>query len=77
MGSASCRETQRLAERKRADIAARMKDLQAMRRTLNRLIKRLRAGAAGRVSDYRQLEQGKPTYHIRVRSGLEVNEPLT
>lgn len=45
LGSASCRETQRLAERRRADIAARMKDLAAMRRALDRL---LRACAAGR-----------------------------
>ncbi len=45
LGRGSCRETQRLAERKRADIAARMKDLAAMRRVLNRL---LRACAAGR-----------------------------
>ena len=46
LGGGSCRETQRLAERKRADIAARVKDLQAMRRTLNRLIKSCRAGGA-------------------------------
>ena len=46
LGSASCRETQRLAEHKRADIEARMKDLRAMRRTLNRLIKSCRAGGA-------------------------------
>ncbi len=45
LGGGSCRETQRLAERKRADIAARMKDLAAMRRTLNRLIKRCGTGA--------------------------------
>ena len=45
LGNASCRETQRLAERRRADIAARMKDLAAMRRALDRL---LRACAAGR-----------------------------
>lgn len=46
LGSASCRETQQLAEHKRADIEARMKDLRAMRRTLNRLIKSCRAGGA-------------------------------
>ena len=44
LGSASCRETQQLAEHKRANIEARMKDLRAMRRTLNRLIKSCRAG---------------------------------
>lgn len=44
LGSASCRETQRLAERKRADIEARMKDLAAMRRTLNRLLRACRVG---------------------------------
>jgi MerR family mercuric resistance operon transcriptional regulator len=46
LGGGSCRETQRLAERKRADIEARMKDLRAMRRTLGRLIKSCRAGDA-------------------------------
>ncbi len=46
LGSASCRETQRLAEHKRADIEARMKDLAAMRRTLDRLIKSCRADSA-------------------------------
>ncbi len=45
LGGGSCRETQRLAERKRADVAARMQDLAAMRRTLDRLIKRCGAGA--------------------------------
>jgi len=45
LGSASCRETQRLAEHKRADIEARMKDLRAMRRTLNRLLRACKAGS--------------------------------
>ena len=46
LGSASCRETQRLAEHKRADLDSRLRDLKAMRRTLNRLIKSCRAGGA-------------------------------
>ena len=46
LGSASCRETQRLAEHKRADLDLRLRDLKAMRRTLNRLIKSCRVGGA-------------------------------
>lgn len=48
LGSASCRETQRLAEHKRADLDLRLRDLKAMRRALDRL---LRACAAGRSPD--------------------------
>lgn len=46
LGSASCRETQRLAEHKRADLDLRLRDLKAMRQTLNRLIKSCRADGA-------------------------------
>ncbi len=45
LDGAACGTARGLAERKRADIAARMKDLAAMRRTLDRL---LRACTAGR-----------------------------
>jgi len=46
LGNVSCRETQRLAEHKRADLDLRLRDLKAMRRTLNRLIKSCRADGA-------------------------------
>jgi MerR family mercuric resistance operon transcriptional regulator len=44
LGAGSCRETRRLAEAKRADIEARLRDLRAMRRTLDALIRKCRAG---------------------------------
>ncbi len=47
LDGAACGTARGLAERKRADIDARLHDLRAMRRTLNRL---LRACAAGRSS---------------------------
>lgn len=45
LDGAACGEARGLAERKRADIEARLKDLTAIRRTLDRL---LRACASGR-----------------------------
>ncbi|TAM44563.1 MAG: MerR family transcriptional regulator [Gammaproteobacteria bacterium] len=45
LDGAACGEARGLAERKRADIEARLKDLTAMRKTLDRL---LRACASGR-----------------------------
>ena len=38
LGDGECRQARALAERKRADIAARINDLRAMQRTLERLI---------------------------------------
>lgn len=38
LGDGECRQARVLAERKHADIAARIKDLRAMQRTLKRLI---------------------------------------
>ena len=42
LGDGECRQTRALAEGKRADIAARIKDLRAMQRTLQRLIRACR-----------------------------------
>lgn len=39
LGDGECRRARTLAERKRADIAARINDLRAMQRTLERLIR--------------------------------------
>jgi len=39
LGDGACRHTRALAERKSSDIAARIKDLRAMQRTLERLIR--------------------------------------
>jgi len=44
LGEQSCSATRRVAERRLADIEARLHDLQAMRRTLARLIQACRAG---------------------------------
>ncbi len=44
LDGAACGEARGLAERKRADIEARLKDLTAMRRALNRLIRTCRTG---------------------------------
>jgi MerR family mercuric resistance operon transcriptional regulator len=41
-----CRETRQLAESRRADIDARLRDLKAMRATLDRLIRTCRVGGA-------------------------------
>lgn len=43
LGEGSCAATRTLAERKRADIGARIQDLQAMRATLEKLIRSCRA----------------------------------
>jgi len=44
LDSAACGEARGLAERKRADIDARLRDLRAMRRTLDRLIRTCASG---------------------------------
>jgi MerR family mercuric resistance operon transcriptional regulator len=44
LGEGSCAETRTLAERKRADIDVRLRDLKAMRATLEKLIRSCRAG---------------------------------
>jgi MerR family mercuric resistance operon transcriptional regulator len=47
LGSDACAPTRILAERKRADVDARLRDLKAMRRTLTQLIRRCEAGQPG------------------------------
>jgi MerR family mercuric resistance operon transcriptional regulator len=47
LGSDACAPTRTLAERKRTDIDARLRDLKAMRRTLTQLIRRCDAGRTG------------------------------
>lgn len=47
LGSDACAPTRTLAERKRADIDARLRDLKAMRRTLTQLIRRCAEGQTG------------------------------
>jgi MerR family mercuric resistance operon transcriptional regulator len=47
LGSAACAPTRVLAERKRADIDTRLRDLKAMRRTLTQLIRRCEEGQTG------------------------------
>lgn len=44
LGTGDCRQTRALAEHKRDDIAARIKDLRNMQRTLDRLIRKCRDG---------------------------------
>lgn len=44
LDGAACGDARALAERKRADINIRIRDLQAMRRTLNRLLRACRVG---------------------------------
>lgn len=44
LGTGACSETRVLAEARLADIETRLRDLQAMRRTLTRLIQSCRAG---------------------------------
>ena len=44
LGTGACAETRVLAEARLADIQARLRDLQTMRRTLTRLIQSCRAG---------------------------------
>jgi len=44
LGAGACAETRLLAEARLADIETRLRDLQAMRRTLARLIQSCRAG---------------------------------
>lgn len=48
LGEGSCRDTRLLAESKVTDIEQRLRDLKAMRATLNRLIRACRLGRAGR-----------------------------
>lgn len=45
LGDGDCRQTRALAEGKRADIAARIKDLRAMQRTLQQLIRACRGNS--------------------------------
>jgi MerR family mercuric resistance operon transcriptional regulator len=45
LGEGSCQETRVIAEHKRADIEARLRDLETMRLTLEKLIRSCRAGS--------------------------------
>lgn len=44
LGDGSCQETRTIAERRLADIEARIRDLESMRETLGKLIRTCRAG---------------------------------
>ncbi|OGI38277.1 MAG: MerR family transcriptional regulator [Candidatus Muproteobacteria bacterium RBG_16_64_10] len=59
LGGGSCRETQRLAEHKRADIAARIRDLQSMRRALDRLLRACHRGGRAACPIIESLYRGK------------------
>ncbi len=60
LDGAACGDAHALAVRKRADIEARMKDLQAMRRTLNRLLRACEAGGQVACPIIDSLNKEKP-----------------
>ncbi|MBI3576213.1 MAG: Hg(II)-responsive transcriptional regulator [Gammaproteobacteria bacterium] len=60
LDGAACGDARALAVRKRADIEARMKDLQAMRRTLNRLLRACEAGGQVACPIIDSLNKEKP-----------------
>lgn len=59
LDGAACGEARGLAERKRADIEARLKDLAAMRRTLDRLLRACASGRSPACPIIESLHRGK------------------
>lgn len=59
LDGAACGEARGLADRKRVDIEARMKDLAAMRRALDRLLRACRTGGRATCPLIESLYRGK------------------